>query len=452
MRGKEGEEEDENEEAEEEGTGFSIFAPLAPLYLNYKVAEMMKRPSRPPSLSSSSFGRLLMDESADRTPRTVPRRLHSVVPAFLLLALTSLLCLLVYLVSGPIEFSPRPAAGGLLGKFGIEMKENVSGLSFESFGPDHEDARIRSVFGKAATKDKTVILTTLSEAWAVPGSVFELFLESFHNGVNTHKLLDHLVVIALDSNAFARCLSIHIHCLPLVTEGIDFSGGEKFFMSHDYLKMMWRRIDFLRSVLVMGYNFVFTIEEASYQKATCSRQLGMLASPTWKLPNQKDADILWLRNPFPRFYLNADFQIACDHFLGSSLDFENRPNGGFAYVRSNNRTIAFYEFWYSSRELYPGHHDQDVLNYIKYDSFVTEIGLRIRFLNTAFFGGLCEPSKDFNKVCTMHANCCVGLSSKLHDMRIMLEDWRKFMSLPPREKRLQLSSWRVPQNCSLPSE
>lgn len=124
---------------------------------------------------------------------------------------------------------------------------------------DHEDERIQSVFSHAAMKDKTVILTTLSEAWAVPGSVFELFLESFRKGVDTRKLLDHLVVIALDSNAFARCLSIHVHCLPLVTEGIDFSGGEKFFMSHDYLKMMWRRIDFLRSVLVMGYNFVFTV-------------------------------------------------------------------------------------------------------------------------------------------------------------------------------------------------
>lgn len=30
-------------------------------------------------------------------------------------------------------------------------------------------------------------------------------------------------------------------------------------MTADYLKMMWRRIDFLRSVLEMGYNFVFTV-------------------------------------------------------------------------------------------------------------------------------------------------------------------------------------------------
>jgi hypothetical protein len=30
-------------------------------------------------------------------------------------------------------------------------------------------------------------------------------------------------------------------------------------MTQDYLKMMWRRIKFLRSVLEMGYNFIFSV-------------------------------------------------------------------------------------------------------------------------------------------------------------------------------------------------
>lgn len=55
-----------------------------------------------------------------------------------------------------------------------------------------------------------------------------------------------------------RCLDIHVHCVALVTEGVDFRS-EAYFMSPDYLKMMWRRIDFLRTVLEMGYNFVFTV-------------------------------------------------------------------------------------------------------------------------------------------------------------------------------------------------
>lgn len=103
-----------------------------------------------------------------------------------------------------------------------------------------------------------MILTTLNEAWAAPNSVVDLFLESFRIGDHTRRLLNHLVIIALDEKAFTRCLSLHIHCYALVTEGVDFSK-EAYFMFPDYLKMMWRRIDFLRVVLEMGYNFVFTV-------------------------------------------------------------------------------------------------------------------------------------------------------------------------------------------------
>ncbi|KAK6931719.1 Nucleotide-diphospho-sugar transferase [Dillenia turbinata] len=281
--------------------------------------------------------------------------------------------------------------------------------------------RIERVLNDAAMEDRTVILTTLNEAWAAPGSIIDLFLESFRIGDRTRRLLNHLVIVALDQKAYSRCLVLHIHCVALVTVGVDFSR-EAYFMTSDYLKMMWRRIDFLRSVLEMGYNFVFT-----------------------------DADIMWFRDPFPRFYKDADFQIACDLYLGNSSDIQNRPNGGFSYVKSNNRSIEFYKFWYSSRETHPGYHDQDVLNMIKFDDFLVDIGLEMRFLSTAYFGGLCEPSKDLNQVCTMHANCCLGLDSKIHDLKIMLQDWRQYMALPPDLKRASILTWRVPQKCSLDS-
>ena len=158
---------------------------------------------------------------------------------------------------------------------------------------------------------------------------------------------------------------------------------------------------------------------------------------------------MWFRDPFPHFYFDADFQIACDHFSGISDGVENKPNGGFKFVRSNNRSIEFYKYWYSSREKFPGLHDQDVLNIIKNGTFIQDIGLKMRFLSTAYFGGFCEPSRDLNEVCTMHANCCFGLDSKLHDLRILLQDWKSYMSLPPRFKGSPLVSWRVPQNCRL---
>lgn len=158
----------------------------------------------------------------------------------------------------------------------------------------------------------------------------------------------------------------------------------------------------------------------------------------------QDNDIMWLRDPFLQFYPDAEFQIACDYFLGNSYDVNNAPNGGFNYVKSNNRTIQFYKYWYNSRLTYPGLHDQDVFNSIKYDR-ITDIGLQLRFLDTAYFGGFCQPSRDLRLVCTMHSNCCVGVENKVHDLTILLEDWRKFLTLDPTNQTT--ASWNVPQDC-----
>ncbi|XP_022949315.1 uncharacterized protein At4g15970-like [Cucurbita moschata] len=266
---------------------------------------------------------------------------------------------------------------------------------------------------KASNEDKTVILTTLNAAWAEPDSLLDLFLKSFHSGNGTQRLLKHLVIVCLDAKAYQRCVASHPHCYQLDTEGANFSG-EAYFMTADYLKMMWRRIQFLTSVLEMGFSFVFT-----------------------------DSDIMWLQDPFNHFHPDADFQIACDTFKGSSEDLNNRPNGGFVYVKSNTKTIRFYKFWYESRTMFPGRHDQDVLNKIKHSPLIPEIGLKIRFLDTANFGGFCQMGRDFTKVCTVHANCCVGLDNKVHDLRILLNDWSKFVN----HKASSRPSWSVPQDC-----
>ncbi|KAH6769259.1 Nucleotide-diphospho-sugar transferase family protein [Perilla frutescens var. frutescens] len=305
-------------------------------------------------------------------------------------------------------------------EFGISSGASFFPI-FDNGDPLYSDSKeysLERVLKVASMPDNTVILTTLNEAWAAPNSVIDLFLESFRIGERTRWLLNHLVIVSLDQKAFSRCMVVHSHCFSLVTEGVDFSR-EAYFMTPDYLKMMWRRIDFLRSVLEMGYNFVFT-----------------------------DADVMWFRDPFPHFHPYADFQIACDHFSGISDDIRNKPNGGFKFVRSNTRSIEFYKFWHASHELYPGLHDQDVLNKIKNDSFITEMGLHLIFLDTTYYGGFCEPSEDMDQVCTMHANCCFGLNSKLHDLRILLEDWKMYLSSPLSSIS---SGWRVPQNCSLDS-
>ncbi|KAK9677255.1 hypothetical protein RND81_11G131100 [Saponaria officinalis] len=298
------------------------------------------------------------------------------------------------------------------------------GFSLSSLGNNHTAANdkykdLRKVLDAASTKDKTVILTSLNEAWAAPNSIFDLFLESFKVGNNTAKLVDHLVVVAVDDDAFARCKATVPHCYLLKTKQSSQMAHEAVFMTPIYMDMMWERLAFLKTVLSLGYNFVFT-----------------------------DTDVMWFRSPFQHFIPTSDFQTSCDQFNGRQYDLRNSPNNGFLFVWSNPRTIKFYDFWVSSRHNYPGAHEQEVFNRIKGGPFVREIGLRIRFLSTDYFGGYCTPSRDFNKVCTMHANCCVGLDRKIADLKTTIEDWKIYLN-NSNQNVLQPSHWRVPRQCRM---
>ncbi|KAL8209931.1 hypothetical protein R6Q57_006663 [Mikania cordata] len=344
----------------------------------------------------------------DRSPSPPPecslqQLLKQTPKVVIIFAVVALSCLLLYHYSITFPFS------GDYNAFATGTLVTDSDNSLDE---------LKTILKNATMRNKTVIITTLNDAWAEPNSMLDLLLESFRIGDRTKVFLKHLVIVTLDQKAYARCVKLHPHCYNLSTHGTDFSE-EAYFMTPDYLKMMWRRIDFLRNVLDLGYSFVFT-----------------------------DADIMWFRDPFSKFHKDADFQIACDQFNGNSSDLKNLPNGGFNYVKSNNRTIQFYKFWYNSRLTYPGLHDQDVFNKIKFNPFITHVGLQIRFLDTSYFGGFCQPSKDLNKVCTMHANCCVGLENKAHDLGIMLDDWRKYTELRVNQTtRGSACSWTVPQLC-----
>lgn len=115
-----------------------------------------------------------------------------------------------------------------------------------------------TVLAKTANANRTLIITALNGAWAEPNTMIDLFLESFHVGEGTPDLLNNLLIVALDAKAYNRCLQIHSLCYSLKTSGVDFSA-EKVYMSHDYLKMMWRRLGFLAEILKRGYSVVFLV-------------------------------------------------------------------------------------------------------------------------------------------------------------------------------------------------
>lgn len=276
-----------------------------------------------------------------------------------------------------------------------------SSLSPWRFGRPVPTEQLEKILAAADMGNRTVILTTMNAAWAEPGSVLDLFLESFRIGNATAALLRHMIIVAVDQKALARCRALHDFCYDLNAAGADLSA-QKDYMTPDYLDMMWRRLDFQLHVLRQGYSFIAT-----------------------------DADILWFRNPLPHFYPDGDFQISCDRFLGNASGMENWPSNGFNYVRANNRTVPFFKYWHAARARYPGDHDQTVFDRIKRDKYLEEIGLKIRFLDTKYFGGVCEiKPRDWSSLCTFHANCLIGLGNKLKELRNMLDGWRNYTSRP----------------------
>lgn len=124
------------------------------------------------------------------------------------------------------------------------------------------DDDLETVLEKAGSTDKTMIITVINDAYVEPSadgdypSMFDLFLEGFWVGEETRPLLRRLLVVAMDRKAHERCLFRRLNCYLLVAEE---GGGEKLYMSGEFVEMMWRRTGFLLDILKRGYHFIFTV-------------------------------------------------------------------------------------------------------------------------------------------------------------------------------------------------
>ncbi|XP_027337138.1 uncharacterized protein At1g28695-like, partial [Abrus precatorius] len=263
-----------------------------------------------------------------------------------------------------------------------------------------------SALAKASMGNKTVIIAMVNKAYAEQSvesdtTMFDIFLSSFWIGEGTKSLIDHLLVVAVDRTAYDRCQFLRLNCFRLETEGVDFEG-EKLYMSQDFIKMMWQRTLFLLQVLKRGYNFIFT-----------------------------DTDVMWLRNPFARLSKDEkeDIQISTDSYLGDPWSTMHLINTGFYFVRSNNKTISLFETWYGQKDKSKGKKEQDVLLALIRSGIIAHLKLRVRFLDTLYFSGFCQDSKDFRAVTTVHANCCRSITAKVADLKAVLRDWKQFRGL-----------------------
>ncbi|KAL0316970.1 UNVERIFIED_CONTAM: hypothetical protein Sangu_2111300 [Sesamum angustifolium] len=257
--------------------------------------------------------------------------------------------------------------------------------------------------GAASTSDRTVIIAVANKAYVDGGkpTMLDLFLEGFRAGEGTEGLINHLLIVAVDRTSYDRCRFLGLHCYKLETDGVDFVG-EKVYMSEDFIKMMWRRTLFLRDVIYRGYNFIFT-----------------------------DIDVLWLRDPFP--YLTTkqplDLQISTDKFRGNPSSESHRINTGFYMIRSNNKTRALFHAWYANKDNSTGLKEQDVLENLMHQGFFRELDLKVKFLDTLYFSGFCQDSRNVTLVATVHANCCRGMAAKLADLTMVARNWKTYKRL-----------------------
>ncbi|XP_024029741.1 uncharacterized protein At1g28695 [Morus notabilis] len=262
---------------------------------------------------------------------------------------------------------------------------------------------LESALSKASMDNKTVIIAIVNKAYVEGDNgkrMLDLFLEGFRVGEDTQGLSSHLLLVAVDQTSFERCKFLWLNCYKLETDGVDFTG-EKVYMSRDFINMMWRRTLFLGEVLKRGYSFIFT-----------------------------DTDVLWLRNPFHRLSNNQsiDLQISTDNFNGDPRSKTNPINTGFYMVRSNNKTISLFDAWYARKNSSQGMKEQDVLQGKIKEGIFGELKLTVRFLDTLYFSGFCEDSKDFRAVTSVHANCCRTIDAKVADLTAVIRDWKRFRS------------------------
>lgn len=102
-------------------------------------------------------------------------------------------------------------------------------------------------------------------------------------------------------------------------------------------------------------------------------------------------------------------------------------------VRSNNKTIALFDSWYAQKNNSRGLKEQDVLLNLMHQGLFRNLGLKVMFLDTTFFSGFCQDSRDARLVSTVHANCCRSIVAKVADLSTVMDDWRRFKSLSANE-------------------
>jgi hypothetical protein len=156
----------------------------------------------------------------------------------------------------------------------------------------------------------------------------------------------------------------------------------------------------------------------------------------------QDVDVAWFRDPRVHITAAADITTSSDFYFGDPDDLGNYPNTGFIYFKATARNARAMAYWHAARARFPKEHDQFVFNEIKRELAAPPIGVKIRFVDSAAVSGFCQLGRDLNRIATVHMTCCIGLENKLHDLKRIVEDWKRYVSRPVWERQAGRIGWR----------
>ncbi|RWW33265.1 hypothetical protein BHE74_00022099 [Ensete ventricosum] len=293
--------------------------------------------------------------------------------------------------------------------------------------------------------NKTLIIAILNKAYMEQIGMLDLFLQSFREGEGTRFLIKHLLFVAVDQTSFNQCCTLGLNCYELVTEGVDFSeevfnafSEEVFYMSDDFIEMMWRRTLFLGDVLKRRYSFIFTVSKIMPHKSSLNflnandltktkhvyfkkMQKHFCSISNYFHTCYQDVDDIWSRNLFTKLNQEGeDLQMSSYVYNGRPFDGSDFFNTSFYFVTPNNKTTALFDEWYASKHNFTHMNDQEELLKMKRAGVFRRLGLKVRYLDTTCFTGFCQKSKDFGRVTQ---NCCVSVKAKFTNLTAVLEAW-----------------------------
>ncbi|KAJ4799857.1 Nucleotide-diphospho-sugar transferase family protein [Rhynchospora pubera] len=255
-----------------------------------------------------------------------------------------------------------------------------------------EDDELKTALKFLSNENRTVIITIINKSHTEEEGMLDLFLKGLRGGKETDYLIDRILFVAVDQVALSRCTEMQLNCYKLEMSTRNLSQGPSSELN--LVDDMWTKSYFLGMVLKLGYSFIFT-----------------------------SIDVLWLRNPLNYLVRKGeDMSISCDTYNGQPFDNSNSINRGIFFVASNNKTITFFDKLYAARNN-SGLTEQDKLYDMKTEGAFHKLNMKVGFLDTDHFCGLCQMKCNIKKVMTLHANCCGTKQAKISYLTAVLKIW-----------------------------